>query len=180
MNRMLRWAFRAPVCLYRAGLGRVLGHRFMLLAHIGRRTGLRRYTVLEVLEYRPEGPEVVVMNGFGPNANWFRNLPTTPDPQVVTGSNRFITAYRILEQSEAVSVLAGYEARRRLVAPLIRVVLSRLAGWRYGASDADRARLVTELPLVAFRPRREQRGALPPARQCVRSAEQPIGPTPAE
>jgi hypothetical protein len=30
-------------------------------------------------------------------------------------------------------------------------VLSRLLGWRYDGSDAARARLARELPMVAFR-----------------------------
>jgi hypothetical protein len=57
--------FRAPVCLYRCRLGWLLGKRCLLLTHTGRRTGLRRQTVLEVVDYRKEGPEVVVVNGFG-------------------------------------------------------------------------------------------------------------------
>jgi hypothetical protein len=47
----LRYFF-APVSLYRLHLGWLLGHRFLLLTHTGRRSGLRRQTVLEVMEYR--------------------------------------------------------------------------------------------------------------------------------
>ena len=46
------YLFRAPVYLYRWHLGWMLGHRLLLLTHIGRRTGLRRQTVLEVVELR--------------------------------------------------------------------------------------------------------------------------------
>ena len=63
---ILWYFFRAPVYLYRWRLGWLLGHRLLLLTHIGRRTGLRRQTVLEVVEYRKEIPEAVVVNGFGP------------------------------------------------------------------------------------------------------------------
>ena len=55
-------------------------------------------------------------------------------------------------EAEAAMVMAGYEQRNRLAAPLVRMVLSRLAGWRYDGSDAARRRLVRALPLVAFRP----------------------------
>ena len=47
MNAALRQLFRAPVYLYRWNFGWMLGHRFLLLIHIGRRIGLRRHTVLE-------------------------------------------------------------------------------------------------------------------------------------
>jgi hypothetical protein len=132
LNPVLRGLFRAPVYLYRWRCGRLLGRRFMLLIHVGRRTGLRRETVLEVMEYRLEGPEVVVMS---------------------TGSRRFTADYRILGADEAVRVIAGYEQRNRLMAPIIRAVLSRLLGWRYVGSELDRRWLVAHLPLIAFRPR---------------------------
>lgn len=77
----------------------------MLLIHVGRRTGLRRQTVLEVLEYRNEGPEAVVMSAFGPTADWLRNIEATLNPEVIIGSQRFIAAHRILDEQEAVRLL---------------------------------------------------------------------------
>jgi deazaflavin-dependent oxidoreductase (nitroreductase family) len=153
LGRTLRCAFRAPVYLYRWRCGWLLGHRFLLLIHVGRRTGLRRHTVLEVLEYRKEGPEAIVMSAFGPNADWRRNIDATPGSEVVLGSQRFTAAHRVLDEVEAVRVIRGYERRNRFIAPIIRTVLSRLLGWRYYGSESDRRRLVTQLPLIALRPR---------------------------
>jgi hypothetical protein len=50
-------------------------------------------------------------------------------------------------------VINGYEHRNWLIAPIIRRVLSRLLGWHYSGSMDHRRRLVTQLPLIAFRPR---------------------------
>ena len=58
------------------------------LIHIGRRTRRRRETVLEILEFRKEAPEMVVMSGFGHNANWLRNIEATSTAEVVVGSKR--------------------------------------------------------------------------------------------
>jgi deazaflavin-dependent oxidoreductase (nitroreductase family) len=80
--------FRLPVYLYRWKCGWLLGHRLLLLIHVGRHTGLRRHTVLEVVEYREEGPEAVVMSAFGPSADCLRNIEATPNPEVVIGSKR--------------------------------------------------------------------------------------------
>jgi deazaflavin-dependent oxidoreductase (nitroreductase family) len=153
LSGTLRRLFRAPVYLYRWRCGWLFGHRFLLLIHVGRRTGLRHHTVLEVIEYRKEGPEAVVMSAFGPNADWFRNIEATPGPELVIGSRRFTAAHRILEEDEAVMVLGDYQRRNRLIAPIIRLVLSRLLGWRYDGSEGDRRRLAAQLPLIAFRPR---------------------------
>ncbi len=49
----LRLAFRLPIYLYRLNLGWLLGHRGLLLIHRGRKSGLLRETVLEVVRYDP-------------------------------------------------------------------------------------------------------------------------------
>jgi deazaflavin-dependent oxidoreductase (nitroreductase family) len=144
------------VYLYRWKCGWLLGHRFLLLIHVGRRTGLSRITVwevLEVLEYQKEGPEAVVMSAFGPDADWLRNIKATPNPEVIIGSQRFIAVHRVLEEDEAVSVITGYEQRNWLIAPIIRLVLSHLLGWHYDGTMDHRRRLVAQLPFIAFRQR---------------------------
>ena len=152
LNRTLRRFFRAPVYLYGWSCGWLLGHRFLLLIHVGRHTGLRRHTVLEVMGYRQEGPEAVVMSAFGRNADWLRNIKATPSPEVVIGSQHFVAAHRFLDEEEAIRVITGYERRNWLIAPIIRAVLTRLLGWPYDQSQGAHRRLVAQLPLVAFRP----------------------------
>ena len=149
----LRFFLRAPVYLYRWGCGRLLGNRFLLLIHVGRRTGARHQTVLEVMEYRKEGPEFVVMSGFGRDADWLLNIQANPDLEVTVGSHCSTASYRFLNEEEAINVVRHYERRTRFIAPIVRYVLSRLLGWRYSGSEADMRRLLTQLPLVAFRPR---------------------------
>ena len=145
--------FRVPVYLYLWKCGWLLGHRFLLLIHIGRRTGLTRHTVLEVLEYRREGPEAIVMSAFGPSVDWLRNIETIPNPEVVIGSRCFIAAHRVLNEEEALRVITGYEQRNWLITPIICRVLSCLLGWHYDGAMDQRRRLVAQLPLITFRPR---------------------------
>ncbi|HET8997497.1 MAG TPA: nitroreductase family deazaflavin-dependent oxidoreductase [Acetobacteraceae bacterium] len=148
----LRRLLRAPAWLYRCRCGWLLGHRFLLLIHTGRRSGLRRCTVLEIAEYRPQMPEAVVVSGWGRGADWLRNLAATPQPEVIIGTHRFPAASRLLGREEAIAVIHGYERRNRWMLPVIHYVLSRLLGWRYDGSAQSRRRLAEQLPLVAFRP----------------------------
>jgi deazaflavin-dependent oxidoreductase (nitroreductase family) len=150
----VRWLLRAPVGLYRWRLGWLLGKRFLLLTHIGRRTGARHQTVLEVMEYREEGPEAVVMSGFGRGSDWLRNIEASGGEEVDVGRRHFVACHRFLEEEEAVRVLAGYERRNRLMAPVVRAVLSRLVGWTYHGGEEERRKVVRELPLVGFREKR--------------------------
>jgi deazaflavin-dependent oxidoreductase (nitroreductase family) len=141
------------VALYAAHAGWLLGHCFLLLRHRGRRSHRRYRTVLEVVAWRPATREAVVLSGLGHRAQWYRNLLAGQAVQVQVARLRFAPAVRPLGSDEAVGVLADYERRNRLVAPLVRGVLSKLAGFRYDGSDAARRRLVQTLPLVALRPR---------------------------
>ena len=145
--------FRVPVYLYRWHLGWLFGKRLLLLTHTGRRSGLRRQTVLEVVEYRKDGPEVVVANGFGPNSDWLRNIQEKSDEEVTLGSQHFAASHRFLCEEEAVAAIRGYEHRNRLIAPIVRAGFSWLLGWKYRSIDADRRRLVRQIPLLAFRAR---------------------------
>jgi deazaflavin-dependent oxidoreductase (nitroreductase family) len=142
--------FRAPVRLYRWHLGWLFGKRLMLLTHTGRRSGVRRQAVLEVVEYRRQGPEIIVANGFGPNSDWVRNIEATPDAEVTVGSQHFAASHRFLGEQEAANVIQDYERRNRFVAPIVRAGFSWLLGWKYHANDSDRHRLVRQILLIAF------------------------------
>ena len=164
---MLWYFFRAPVYLYRWRLGWLLGHRCLLLTHIGRRTGLRRQTVLEVVEYREDGPEVVVANGFGRDSDWVRNIEARNGEEVTVGSRHFAATHRFLGEEEAVQVFRSYEYRNRFIAPVVRAGFSWLLGWRYQGTEEDRRRLAEQIPLIAFRPRISEESRIPPARQTA-------------
>ena len=142
-----------PAVLYRVGAGPLLGHRFLLLLHRGRKTGRSYRTVLEVVSWRPELAEAVVMSGFGSQSQWYRNV-LAGGAEIQIARRRFHASVRALDEEEAVAVLADYERSNRIVTPLVRAVLSRLAGFRYDGSELGRRRLVGVLPLVAFRSER--------------------------
>jgi deazaflavin-dependent oxidoreductase (nitroreductase family) len=143
---------RAPVLLYEWHLGWLLGRRFLLLCHVGRRSGHRYRTVLEVVGSVAESGETVVVSGFGRSADWYRNVRVSPTVEVTVGRQRFRAVHRELAEPEALAVLTAYERRNRWIRPVLRRVLGRLVGWPYDGSDEARRRLVGQLPLVAFRP----------------------------
>ena len=150
---MLRALLGLPVQLYHAHLGVLLGRRFLLLVHTGRRTGIKRETVLEVIRYDPVAREAVVAAGWGRRTGWLHNVEAGLAREVWIGRERFVPAYRVLAPDEAERLFADYERRSRLGAPLVRAVISRLVGWRYDGTQASRRRVVEQLPLVGFRPR---------------------------
>jgi len=149
----LRTLLHLPVHLYHARVGVLLGHRFLLLVHTGRKTGAARETVLEVLHYDPVAWEAVVAAGWGRKTQWLYNVEAGLAREVWIGRERYVPAYRELAPDEAEPLFAEYEQRNRLIAPVVRAVLSHLVGWRYDGSAASRRRVAGQLPLVGFRRR---------------------------
>jgi deazaflavin-dependent oxidoreductase (nitroreductase family) len=157
-------ALRVPARVYDLNAGWIFGRRFLLLSHIGRHTGERHRTMLEVIGESPSTGEFIVVAGLGRSAQWYRNLQVQEATEVAVGRHRFRPVHRELDADEAVEVLAAYERRNRLLGPIIRWALTWLVGWPYDGTAAAQARLVAELPMVALRPRpqdHEAAAALP-------------------
>ncbi|MFV0493571.1 nitroreductase family deazaflavin-dependent oxidoreductase [Mycobacterium sp.] len=102
---------RAPIWIFKARAGAVFGPRFLMLEHIGRKSGEPRYVVLEVID-RPAPDVYIIASGFGRKAQWFRNIEANPRVRVYTGSRAPAPAIaRVLTQHEADAAIAGYRDR---------------------------------------------------------------------
>lgn len=143
---------RAPTRLYDWHAGWILGRRFLRLTHIGRRSGRRHQTMLEVIGENGTSREVIVIAGLGHSANWYQNLQAHDAIEVAISNERFAPEHRELSESEASTVLAECERRNRLITPITRRVLTWLVGWRYDGTDTARRQLVTQLPVIGLRP----------------------------
>jgi deazaflavin-dependent oxidoreductase (nitroreductase family) len=130
----LRWLLRVPAVLYRWHAGWLLGHRFLLLRHTGRRSGAAYHTVLEVMHYDAASGAATCMSGWGTGADWYRNIMA--GPAVVTiGRRTFPAVPHVLDHDRAAPVLAGYE---QPVGAFVKWCLSGagrgwLARWRNAA-----------------------------------------------
>ncbi|HEY3708470.1 MAG TPA: nitroreductase family deazaflavin-dependent oxidoreductase [Amycolatopsis sp.] len=145
----LHWIFRAPIVLYRVGLGRLLGHRLVYIVHIGRTTGRRRETVLETIRYDPATPEAIVVSGRGPASDWYRNLEATPAAEIRTGAQHWLRpAHRVLDVEETIRLLTGY----RDAHPRLWARLSPLIGAPRELDEQTWHDLAGRLRAVAFTP----------------------------
>ena len=149
---LLRRLLQAPALLYDWHAGWLLGRRFLRLTHVGRVTGRRYRTMLEVVGENRAQDEVIVVAGLGRSAQWYRNIRAREPVEVAIAGERFAPIHRELPLSEAQAVLAGYEQRHRYLAPVIHRVLSWLVGWHYDGTESSRHQLVNELPLIGLRP----------------------------
>jgi deazaflavin-dependent oxidoreductase (nitroreductase family) len=103
LGRLLktRGFVRAPIYLYKLRLGFLFGRRMLLLEHIGRKSGTRRYAVLEVVDH-PSTDVYVIVSGFGEKSQWYRNVVANPHVRVSVGLRRNVPALATPLTNEAV------------------------------------------------------------------------------
>ncbi len=139
----VRWFVRAPIWLYRARLGAIFGSRLLMLEHIGRTSGARRYVVLEIIA-RPAPHRYIVASGFGARAQWFRNVRANPQVRVYLGGHPPVTATaHTLTSEQNASALATYASAHPRAWRTLKPVLETTLGARIVEQAAT-------LPLVAL------------------------------
>ena len=145
-----RLLFRMPIYLYKARLGWLLGGRFLLLNHTGRKSGQPRQAVVEVVRHDPASDTYVIASGFGEKAQWFQNLMHTPDITIQVGRRKLAVHARLLSPDEAADEMADY-ARRN---PKAARTLAGFMGYEVQDTEAGYWRLGEKLPFVALEPHR--------------------------
>lgn len=146
-----RALFRAPIWLYRLGLGGLLGRRFVLLTHRGRTSGEARQAVLEVVGRNDATGTVLVASGYGRRSQWFRNVRAQPRVLFQVGGERHRGTAAVLAPKESGEVLAHY-ARQY---PEAAVALMRGLGHEVDGSPESFARVGADddgIPVVRLSP----------------------------
>ena len=163
-ERMLpRIVFRLPLMVYRLGLGRMLGHQFLVLTHAGRRSGNVHQTVLKVLHYDPVTHESIVASAWGNRTDWFRNIQVRPALAVQTGNEWYVPQQRAVTADEAFAVFNDWVHRQHWFA---RLMLAQI-GQRVDVPHAQLRALVDSFPFVALRPSRVESASTYGAKQLL-------------
>jgi deazaflavin-dependent oxidoreductase (nitroreductase family) len=126
-SRMLktRWMVRAPIWLYRARLGLLMGSRLLMLEHIGRTSGERRFVVLEVVERDAES--FIVASGFGNRSQWYRNVSADPAVRVTfMGRAAQPAQAELLSPDESQEILARYAEKHPGAWAMLQPVMEEL------------------------------------------------------
>ncbi|MCC9710917.1 nitroreductase family deazaflavin-dependent oxidoreductase [Streptomyces sp. MNU76] len=139
-----RSALRLPILLFRAGLGPVFGRRFLLLHHTGRVTGADRHVALEVVAHDPAEVSWTVASGFGPKADWYRNLRHRPQTIVQVGNRHYAVDAVFLTPGEGAKVMAAYAVRH----PRTARRLCAFMGLAVDGSAASFQEAGTSIPFV--------------------------------
>ena len=105
-----------------------MGGRVLMLEHVGRTSGRRRYVCLEVVE-RPEPTRIIVVSGFGDRAQWYRNLLAEPRCRVSVGRWTSVAAVaRMLGCQDSRAALLRYQAAHPAAWKRLKGVLEQAVG----------------------------------------------------
>ena len=142
---LFKHILHAPVWVFRARLGFLLGRRFVMLEHQGRRSGKLRQTPLEVV--RRQEDSYILCSGTGPNADWYRNIRAKPALALWVGSRKHPVDQRFLEPAEGATVFAHYEEAH----PKAATRLMEMMGVSHDGTHDSRVAMVETIPMVEMR-----------------------------
>lgn len=139
--------FKMPLVLYRLHLGWLFGHRFLMLTHVGRKSGKVRRTILAVLSYDAGSREIKAVSAWSAS-EWYKNIQAAPALAVETGLTRYTPAQRDLSAEEIAQLFVDYCK----IHPIFSRIVCRIPGWKWNSSYAEFLDLARTLRAVAFRP----------------------------
>lgn len=146
---VLRYLFRLPIWLYRANLGWLMGKRFLMLTHTGRKSGQPRQVVVEVVAYESSSGAYYVAAGWRSKADWFKNIQANSSVRVTVGTQTFDATSQVIGLSEAAATFLVYASRH----PLAFRELSRMMmGVALRPNLEGCYRLAQSVPLVELMP----------------------------
>lgn len=145
---VLKAGFRLPVYLYRVGLGWILGDRFLMLTHTGRKSGLSHQTVIEVVGHDRQQGTYYGVSGWGKKSDWYRNVQTNPNVKIQVGRRRFAARAESVPADEAIGIMEAYTREHPIA---FRELTGLFLGEQLQPGSQAAQRLTDKMPMVAFR-----------------------------
>jgi len=143
----LAWLLRAPIWLYRFHLGSLLGNRFLLLTHTGRKTGRTRQTVIEVVQYDEAFGVYFVASGWGEKSNWYKNIMANPNVAIQVKNKKFKAVAERVTPVMGGQIMLNYAHEH----PFALRELSRFMKYPLDGSEESAMNFGRIIPIIAFR-----------------------------
>jgi len=143
-----RALFRFPIWVYRLGLGWLLGQRMLHLSHTGRKSGLPREVVLEMVRYWAASNTYVVASAWGERADWYQNIQQAPEVWIKVGRLSSAAIAAPLSTEDAERALLEYSTDH----PTALRFLSSFMGFDSPQNDDEVRKIGSQLPMVGLTP----------------------------
>jgi deazaflavin-dependent oxidoreductase (nitroreductase family) len=112
---LMKFFFKIPVLVARMGFSgweRLFGIEWMLLITIGRKSGKKRYTMVDVLLDDRKSDTYFIEVGFGKKSDWFQNLKANPQFEAQVGRRKFNATAEELPKEMVGDVMVNFIHQR--------------------------------------------------------------------
>ncbi|GMQ79446.1 MAG: hypothetical protein BMS9Abin02_2037 [Anaerolineae bacterium] len=100
---------KAPLQLWRLGLGPLLGQYLLILTHKGRKSGRIYHTMVE---YHRLNGNIYIPCAYGPQSDWYQNINAHPMVTVQTSKgSESMQAARVTNDQEILDVFSLFQRR---------------------------------------------------------------------
>jgi deazaflavin-dependent oxidoreductase (nitroreductase family) len=144
---------RLPILLYRLNLGWLLGQRFLLLEHRGRKSGIIRQAVIEVVDHDVQESSYIVAAAWGHQSDWYKNIEAEPNVKIGVGTKWFPAVAKTLSADDAAQHLNAYATKHPFA-------FKQLGSLLIGSKSHDTVQIIKSfieaIPFVEFVPVREK------------------------
>lgn len=149
---LLRFFFKVPLFMHKLGFGgweRLIGAQWMLITTTGRKTGKRRETLVDVMDYDKATDMYYIEAAYGSHADWFKNIQAHPLFEAQVSRRNFTAQAEILNEGDTGEMLVQFFRRK----PAYTRSVMAMVGMKFKDEEELRT-LGKNLTLLAVQPRK--------------------------
>lgn len=101
--------------MHKIGFGgweKLIGAEWMLISTVGRKTGKRRDSLVDVMDYDPATDTYYIEAAYGTRADWFKNIKASPVFDAQVGRRKFKAQAQELNAADTGETLVRFFRRK--------------------------------------------------------------------
>lgn len=152
-GKFLKFFFKVPIWMYKIGFGgfeRWFGAQWMLITHIGRKTGKRYESMVDVMDYDKTTDTYYVEAAYGARADWYKNIQSSAVFEARVGRRKFKACAGALSTEGASDMLVQFYRSK----PAYTRSVMAMAGVKF-KDENDLRELGKKVTLLAVKPEKE-------------------------
>ncbi|MEW5940166.1 MAG: nitroreductase family deazaflavin-dependent oxidoreductase [Chloroflexota bacterium] len=149
-NALQKFFFKVPVWVHKLGFGgweRIIGAQWMLIATTGRKSGRKRETMVDVMDYDAASDTYYIEAAYGSRADWVKNIEAAPRFHAQVGRRKFYARLEPLSNQNAGELMVKFYRAK----PAYTRSVMKMVGMTFTGEDDLRA-LGSKLTLFAVKP----------------------------
>jgi deazaflavin-dependent oxidoreductase (nitroreductase family) len=149
-NKLLKFFFRVPVWMYKLGFGgfeRLVGAQWMLIKHIGRKSGKEYESMVDVMDYDRSSDTYYIEAAYGTRADLVRNILANPVFEARVGRRRFKAWAKILSNEDTADMLVKFYRAK----PAYTRSVMAMVGMKFNGEEELRL-IASKLMLLTIHP----------------------------